>query len=189
MKRIFIIFILLFELAGCCSYIDSLEHWHYKNWESLEFMKNYCIYNYESPRFGVCDEEKHIPAHYQIYIPNKLKKMKGVDFDRCFLYSKNRGIAIFQDLSPWQRKYAKGLRIISKDSVEYFVEDFCRFNHLHIKVKENRLHYLYVDDEMRIVFFNLSETDINDFVDFPLSHLLIKKHGEVRADGKTITGY
>ncbi len=178
MKRILIIAILVFELAGCCSYIDTLGHWHSKR-ESLDFTNNYCIYNYESNIFGVCDNEEHIPAHYQIYIPNKLKNMGGVGDDRFFLYSRTRGIAIFQDLPSWKRKYAKGLRIISKDSVENFVETF---NHLNtkVKVKENRIHYLYVDGEMRIVFFNLSETDINDFVYFPLNHLLIKKHGEVR---------
>lgn len=99
MKRIFIIFILLFELAGCCSYIDSLEHWHYKNWESLEFTKNYCIYNYDSPRIGVCDKELQVPAHYQIYIPNKLKMMGGVDFDRFFYIQKTGGLPFSKTFS------------------------------------------------------------------------------------------
>lgn len=179
MKKILILSVLLFELSGCYTYVDSLGNWNDNNRESLEFTKNYCIYNYDSPRIGVCDKELQVPAHYQIYIPNKLKMMGGVDFDRFFLYSKNRGIAIFQDIFPYERKYTNGFRKISNDSVGGFLGYF-NYHNYHIKVKENRHHYLYVDNEIRILIFNLSDADYNYFVKFPLSHLIIKRHGEMR---------
>ena len=181
--KILLILSVLFVLSGCYSYVDSLGNWNDNNRESLEFTNNYCIYNYDSPRIGVCDKELQVPAHYQIYIPNKLKMMGGVDFDRFFLYSKNRGIAIFQDIFPYERKYTNGFRKISNDSVGGFLGYF-NYNNYHIKVKENRHHYLYVDNEIRILIFNLSDADYSTFVELPLKHLQIKRRGEVRMKGE-----
>lgn len=106
MKRILIIAILVFELAGCCSYIDTLGHWHSKR-ESLDFTNNYCIYNYESNIFGVCDNEEHIPAHYQIYIPNKLKNMGGVGDDRFFYIQEPEVLQSFRIYLPGKENMQK----------------------------------------------------------------------------------
>jgi hypothetical protein len=47
-------------------------------------------------------------------------------------------------------------------------------------VKEQKNHYLYVDNEIRIVFFNLSKEDYQSFVELPLKSLEVRRRGEVR---------
>ena len=49
-----------------------------------------------------------------------------------------------------------------------------------IKVKEKRNHYMYVDNEIRIIMYNLTEDDYYQFVEFPLANLKFRQRGKVR---------
>ena len=174
--------LLLLGMTGCCSYSD-IPYTVIRNNEideSIVPMKNYSIYNYESQVRMTRDKEEYLPAHYYILIPPKrsMKKFLSQNENRCFLYTKLRGIAIFQDEYPWERVYTNGFRQIPADSAEFFLNTFD--NQVEIKIKEQKNHYLYVDNEIRIVIFNLSKEDYNNYVEFPLKNLFIKRRGEIR---------
>lgn len=180
-KRSLTILAILLGLVGCSSYKNEpyVVYLNDEVEESLKPMKDYCIYDFSSNMKGTMDYEVCIPAHYQIWIPPKkdIKYIHRIDNDRCFLYTKSRGIAIFQDIPGWARKYANGFRPIASDSVESYLSQFGDQKKLKVKAQKN--HYLYVDDEIRIVFFNLSQEDYHSFVETPLKSLNIKRRGEI----------
>ena len=170
-------------LVGCSSYKNEPYVVYLDNEieESLKPMKDYCIYDYSSNMKGTMDYEVCIPAHYQIWIPPKkdLKFIHGLDENKLFLYTKSRGIAIFQDIQGWERKYEDGFRPIAIDSVESYLSQFGDHKKLKVKAQVQKNHYLYVDNEIRIVFFNLSQKDYHSFVEIPLNSLNIKRRGEI----------
>lgn len=43
---------------------------------------------------------------------------------------------------------------------------------------------MYVDNEIKIIMFNLTENDYYSFVTFPLKNFTIKRRGEIRARKK-----
>ena len=184
MKKYLIIFSILVCFGGCCSY-KNVPYVVYRNNEIDELigpMKDYCIYDFISQVKMRRDTEVCLPAHYHILLPPKrnIKKFLGFDDNRCFLYTMSRGIAVFQDHYSWERKHANGFRQIPADSASSQLSLFD--DQVEIKVKEQKDHYLYVDNEIRIVFFNISEKDYQSFVEFPLKSLEIKRRGEVRED-------
>lgn len=184
MNKNIIIFVILLGFLGCRSYKD-IPYSVYRNNEldeSIGPMKDYCIYDYISHVRMRRDNEVYVPAHYHMLLPPKrdLKKFLGYNENRCFVYSKLRGIAIFQDEYSWERKCTNGFRQISTDTARKYLSVFDE--QLEIKCKEQKNHYLYVDNEIRIVFFNVSKEDYKSFVELPLKSL------EVRRRGKTITG-
>ena len=75
MNKAFISIISLFVLlSGCSSYTNTLGLVFDNNRASLENYNNYSIYYFKSTINGICDQEEQVPAHYQIYIPPKVKK-------------------------------------------------------------------------------------------------------------------
>lgn len=184
MKKYLIIFSILVCFGGCCSY-KNVPYVVYRNNEIDELigpMKEFCIYDYISRVKMRSDTEVCLPAHYHILLPPKrnIKKFLGFDDNRCFLYTMSRGIAVFQDHYSWERKYTNGFRQIPADSADRQLSLFDE--QAKIKVNEQKCHYLYVDNEIRIVFFNLSRKDYHSFVELPLKSLEIKRRGEVRED-------
>ena len=184
MKKYLIILSVLVCFVGCCSY-KNVPYVVYRDNEIDEFigpMKDYCIYDFISQVKMRRDTEVYFPAHYHILFPPKrgIKNILGYNDNRCFIYTKSRGIAIFQDHYSWERKHANGFRQIPADSASSQLSLFD--DQVEIKVKEQKDHYLYVDNEIRIVFFNISEKDYQSFVEFPLKSLEIKRRGEVRED-------
>lgn len=184
MKRLFA-FIFIWCIAGCCSYKNAPIIWYSDNEiiESLGVADEYCIYDFSSPIRGVMDHYESIPAHYQILLPPRKKInniLYGPSEDRCFFYSNNRGIAIIQDLHDWERKYENGLTMISAEMVENQLYEFEELLGKRIKVKEKRNHYMYVDNEIRIIMYNLTEDDYYQFVEFPLANLKFRQRGKVR---------
>lgn len=173
---------ILLGLVGCRSYKDMpyVSYWNNEMYEIMGAMKDYSVYDYVSPLKGRMDKFEHLPAHYHILLPPKrdMKKFCGYDENRCFLYSSSRGIAIFQDVFSWERKYRNGFRQIPADSVRKQLSPYNE--QVKIKVKEQKNHYLYVDNEIRMVFFNLSEEDYESFVALPLKSFEIRRRGEVR---------
>lgn len=182
MRRLLTISAIILGLVGCRSYknIPYVVYRYNEMQESIKPMNDYCIYHYISTVKGIMDNEECIPAHYQICIPPKrhIKYILSSDVNRCFIFTKSRGIAIFQDIQDWERIFASGFRQISKDSVDSYLSSFG--NQKEIKVKEKKNHYLYVDHEIRIVFFNLTQEEYNRFVVFPLKSMKIERRGEVR---------
>lgn len=190
MERIIMSIIFLFGISGCCSYRNTpLVSYHYQTHNMVESLvpgKGYSIYEYTSPFVGVADREEHLPAHYQILLPQQkdIRKIYGIGDDRCFIYSKARGIAIFQELAKWAKMYENGLREISTDEAEGWISKVETMCNTRIKVKNNRHHYLYVDNEIRIVMFNLCENDYDNFVEFPLTHLRFYQRGKIMLKAK-----
>jgi len=183
MKKNLMTFVLLLGITGCCSYKD-IPYVVYRNNEideSIGPMKDYCIYDYISQVKMRRDNEEYNPAHYHILFPPKryIKKLLGCNENRCFLYTNSRGIALFQDEYPWERKYENGFRQISADSAESQLSVFTNRTK-GIELIENKNHYMYVDQEIRIVFFNLSNDDYQSFVELPLKSLDIRRRGEVQ---------
>ena len=173
---------ILLGLVGCHSY-KNVPYVYYRNNEIDEVIgptKDYSIYDYVSHVKMSRDNEVYFPAHYHILLPPKIdfRKSSGINENRCFLYSSSKGIAIFQDEYSWERKYRNGFRQIPADSVRKQLSPYNE--QVKIKVKEQKNHYLYVDNEIRIVFFNLSEEDYESFVALPLKSLEIRRRGEVR---------
>lgn len=181
MKKFLIVFTILAGLVGCHSYknLPYVSYWNNEMYEIMEPMKDYCIYDYISPLKGRMDMFVHLPAHYHILLPPKrdIKKFLGFDNSRCFIYTKSRGIAIIQEVY-WEGKFANGFRQIPADSARKQLSLFDE--QVEIKVKEQKEHYLYVDNEIRIVFFNLSKEDYRSFVELPLKSLEVRRRGEVR---------
>ena len=181
MRQFLTISVVILGLVGCSSYKNEPYVVYLDNEieESIKPMKDYCIYDFCSNMKGTMDYEVCIPAHYQIWFPPKkdLKQIQGLGEDKLFVFTKSRGIAIFQDLQGWERKYADGFRPIATDSVEDYLSQFGEQKKLKVKAQKN--HYLYVDDEIRIVFFNLSQEDYHSFVETPLKSLNIKRRGEI----------
>ena len=190
-KKAIISVIVLIGLAGCSSYRNTPWVVYYyetnKMVESLVPAKGYSIYEFTSPFVGVADKEKHHPAHYQLLIPqqNDLKRLYRKSDNRCFVYSKARGIAIIQELYSWRKNYDKGLREISPEEAEGWLPQVMDMHETKFKIQKDRHHYLYVDHEIRIVLFNLSEKDYQDFVVFPLDHLKFYRRGEIRMTGNS----
>lgn len=185
MKRILVLIFVSFVLGGCCSYKNAPIVWYWNNelYESLGGYKEYAIYDFYSPFIGTMDKEESIPAHYQILLPPKkeiVRILYGPYENRCFFYTRKRGIGIFQDLRNWERKYDNGLKEISKELAEDQLSKFAEQFGKEIKLKEKKHHYMYVDQEIRIVMFNLSEDDYQQFVAFPLENLKIRRRGEHR---------
>lgn len=178
-------FIVLFGLTGCCSFknIPRVVYYQYpiEVVEGLYPEKDYSIFDYSSPFVGFADNEKHIPAHYQLLLPPKkdMRKIYEREHNRCFVYSKKRGIAIIQELYSWREECENGVREISKEEVERWISKGFYWYEDKIKVKDNKQHYLFVSDEIRIVMFNLSRNDYHDFVELPLDSFIIKRRGEV----------
>lgn len=186
MRKFLTISTIIIGLSGCCSY-KNVPYVVYRDneiEESINSMDDYCIYKYTSTVKGIMDNEDRIPAHYQILIPPKsdIKKIYCSDINRCFVFTKSRGIAIFQDIQNWERVYTGGFRQVSKDSVENYMSEFGNLKK--IKVMERRSHYLYVDHEIRIVFFNLSKEDYKSYVESPLKSLIIMRRGEIQVRKK-----
>lgn len=181
MKKFLIVFTILAGLVGCHSYknVPYVSYWNNEMYEIIGPMKDYCIYDYISPLKGKMDKFEHLPAHYHILLPPKrdMRKILGWSDSRCFMYTKSRGIAILQGIH-WGTKYANGFRQIPADSVRKQLSLFDE--QVEIKVKEQKNHFLYVNNEIRIVFFNLSKEDYQSFVDFPLKSLEVRRRGEVR---------
>ena len=181
MRRYIYISAIILCFVGCSSY-KSMPSVVYRNdiQESIKPMNDYCIYHYFSNIKGIMDEEERIPANYQICFPPKrlIKYYLNLDINRCFFFTKSRGIAIFQDIQDWKRVHTNGFRQISKDSVDSYLSPFGDFKE--IKIKEDKNHYLYVDNEIRIVFYNLSQEDYHSFVELPLKSLKIERRGEIR---------
>ena len=186
MKKVILFFGILLGLSGCSSFRNTpWVAYFYQTNKMVESLcpgkgHSYSIYEYSSPFVGVTDNEKHFPAHYQILLPPQtgIKKMYERSDNRCFVYSKSRGIAIIQEIYSWRKEYENGLSEISMDEAEGLLAKVVDITK--IKVKDNRHHYLYVDNEIRIVMFNLSENDYHDFVEFPLENLKFRRRGEIR---------
>ena len=181
MKKYIIIFVLSLGFLGCRSYKD-IPYVVYRNNEldeSIGPMKDYCIYDYTSHVRMRRDYEVYVPAHYHILLPPKrdLKKFLGYNENRCFLYSKSKGIAIVQDEYSLEGKYTNGFRQISADSARKHLSVFD--DQIEIKCNEQKNHYLYVDNEIRIVFFNLSKEDYQSFVKLPLKTLEVRRRREI----------
>ena len=181
-RKYFTIIAVLLGLVGCRSYKDIPYVVYHGNKidEYIKPMNYFYICNYNSTIKAIMDDEECIPAHFQIWMPPRkdIRNIYGSDFNRCFIFTKKRGIAFFQDIHYWERKYACGLRQISKDSVVSYMSAFGDL--MKVNVMEQKNHYLYVNHEIRIVFFNLSKEDYSWYVEFPLMHLEIRRHGEVR---------
>lgn len=189
MKRILVLIFVSFVLGGCCSYKNAPIVWYWNNemYESLGVLDNYCIYDYAVPFKGVMETYESIPAHYQIFLPPRkeiIRILWGPIEDRCFFFTKKRGIAIIQDLHDWERKYENGLHQITKDAAEDQLFIFADLLGKEIKIKGNRNHFMYVDNEIRILMFNLSEEDYARFVEFPLVNFKIRQRGGIRQKGK-----
>ena len=187
MKQLLIILVSI-GLSGCCSYKSYKSgvyayYWKNEIYESLGDLGEYSVFDFESPFKGVTEETESLPAHYKILLPpiKELKRTENIGKNRCFLYTKYRGIAIIQDNNwkNWKRIDKNGLRELSEDSVENELFVFTS-NDIKIKIKKNRRHYLYVDNEIRIIMFNLSEKDYYTFVEFTLKNFIIKRRGEIR---------
>ncbi|GEM_PF-1753315 len=186
MKRLLFIALVCIGLSGCCSYKNAHIVWYWKNeiMESLGNLGEYSVYDFQVPFKGIMDNYEHLPAWYKILLPprKELKKISiSLTYNRCFLYSKHRGIAIVQD-APWLRKYPNGLREISADSVESELNSFENPDGTGTKLKilKNRRHFLYIDNEFRINMFNLRDEDYHTFVEFPLENFIIKRRSETR---------
>lgn len=186
MKRIIIYAVLLTVVCGCSLLNKECEvyYWYNDINEVLGPKDKYCIYDFMTPLDGRCDHEVHVAAHYQVMLPpKKIMKKHYKSYaswtDRCFIYSRNRGIAIFQDIRESDRKNPNGVRQILKDTVEDQLEAFQPYS---IKVKGDRNHFIYVDGEIRIIMFNLEEKDYNSFINLPMNSLKIKRHAEVRIE-------
>lgn len=185
MKRILVFLFVPLVMTGCYLYREAPIVWYWENemYESLGVLDNYCVYDYSVPFKGIMESYESVPAHYQILLPPR-KEIRnilwGPSEDRCFLFTKNRGIAIIQDLHDWERKYENGLNQITKDMAENQLLKFADLLGKEVKVKGKKEHYMYVDNEIRILMFNLTEEDYFRFVEFPLANLKIRKRGEVR---------
>ena len=182
MKKNIFLFSMLVCFGGCCSYKD-MPYVIYRDNEIDEIvgsMQDYCIFDYISQVKMRRDTEVYFPAHYHILLPPKrdLKKFLGYNDNRCFLYTKSRGIAIFQDEYSWERKYTNGFRQISTDSAGKQLSLFDDQEKL--RIEDQKCHYLYIDNEIRIVFFNLSKEDYHSYVELPLKSLEVRRRGEVR---------
>lgn len=186
MNKTLLSFMVLIGLVGCSSYRNTPWVVYYfqanKMVECLVPGKDYSIYEFISPYVGVADKEEHLPAHYQILLPhqNDLKRIYRKNDNRCFVYSKARGIAIVQKTNKWGKEYDNDLREIPMDEVEGWVSEVVDMREAKLKINKDRHHYLYVDHEIGIVLFNLSENDYQDFVSFPLDHLKLYRRGEIR---------
>ena len=189
MKKVLLFFFVLIGLAVSCSYRNVPIIWYWENEiiESLGIVEDYCVYDYSSSFKSVMDMEECIPAHYQILLPSH-KVLKRILYGslerRCFLYTRGRGIAIIQDLHDWERKYENGLNQISPEMVEDQLSIFEEVSGKKIRVTKNRQHFMFVDNEIRIIMFNLSEDDYHSFVEFPIENLKIRRRGEVRTQEK-----
>lgn len=180
--------VFLFFLFGCSTMSKNVPYVIYLNNNLEEVIgpkSGFCIYDYMSNIVAVADKEEEHPANYQIFLPPK-KMMKGMyvkGFDRCFLFSKGRGIAIFQDIPEWDRKYENGFRSVSNDMVEELICDHFYKSQdgerLNPKIKKGRKHYLYVNNELRIVIFNTTDKDKDIFVYLPVNSLNYKKRGRM----------
>ena len=186
MKKIIPLFV-LFVLTGCCSFLEFPVIGYINNEivESIGVQADYSIYDNNFSAMGVNETDVMIPAHYQILIPPKkgIRRSFFVSGEKFFLYTQKRGIAIFQDLYDWERVYENGLQQISKETAEDQLSFFEINSEKKIKVKEDRLHFMYVDNEIRILMFNLHDRDYYRFVEFPLANLKIRRRGEVRKRG------
>jgi restriction system protein len=151
-------------MTGCYLYREAPIVWYWENemYESLGVLDNYCVYDYSVPFKGIMESYESVPAHYQILLPPK-KEIRnilwGPSEDICFLFTKNRGIAIIQDLHDWERKYENGLNQITTDMAENQLLKFADLLGKEVKVKGKKEHYMYVDNEIRILMFNLTEED------------------------------
>lgn len=192
MKRIFIIIFVSICFSGCCSYRtcrNGTYAWYWKNeiYESFGDLGNYSVYDFESPFKGVTEDTESLAAHYKILLPpiKELERTENIGNNRLFLYTKHRGIAIIQDdnWNNWKTIDKNGLREISEDSVDDKLFEFTSCS-IKIKIKKNRRHYMYVDNEIKIIMFNLTENDYYSFVTFPLKNFTIKRRGEIRARKK-----
>ena len=194
MKRIIIV-LFLFGLVGCCPYknVPIIRYWENEAFESLGVADDYSIYDFASPFKGIMDHYEEVSAHYQILLPPR-EDIKNILFgpeqDRCFFFTRNRGIAIIQDLQDWEKQCENGLQQISPEAamrhLSRFEDEYKRIygKRRGIKVKKDRLHYVYVDNEIRIVMFNLTREDYYKYVEFPLANLKIRRIGGVRIQEK-----
>lgn len=186
MKKIFILFIVFVGVSGCFQYKNTPRVVYYyqtnKMIECMTPVMGYSIYEYYSPFVGVADMEEHIPAHYQILLPHQkdVKRTYGINHNRCFVYSKGRGVAIIQEFYNKNTGYENGLHEISMDDAERWLSKAVDMHETMIKMKDNRHHYLYVDNEIGIVMFNLTEKDYHDFVELPTNNLSFYQRGEMR---------
>lgn len=186
MKKVVTLLLLLTILYGCGLHKSAVmvSYCHNDLEEVLSKVDEYSIYDYLTPLNGKCDHEVLVAAHYRLFIPS-MRKIKHLYrstnwTDRCFLYSRNRGIAVFQDIRESDRIFPVGLTSVSEE----FVEDQLAFfsNDIWTKVLGKRSHYLFVSGEIRLLMFNLTNDDYHEFVETPMESLKIKKHAEVIMD-------
>ena len=104
-----------------------------------------------------------------------MKKIFSMGDDRCFLYSKGRGIAIFQDIVEIGRTYENGLRQISASSADDQLFPIAASYGKEIRIREGRKHYMYVEDETMILMFNLTDEDYDDYVELPINSFKIRR--------------
>ena len=180
----FIFAITIIGLVGCSSYKNAprVTYCYNRISDCLGTDGEFWIYDFMFPLIGTRDNMEDIPAHYQIFIPDKreLKKLYGVGYDRCFLYSKGRGIAIFQDIDESNRKFDNGFRQIPASSADEQLSRITTSYATEIKIRDGRKHYIFVDNEIRVLMFNLMDNDYHDFVEQPLNTLTIRRRGTTR---------
>lgn len=187
MKKYIIFLFIFLGLSGCSPYKYSpyVTYWPNNAIEScLGIDNDHSIYDFISPAIGRADNEYRIPALYQIHIPHKknMKRVYSNTRDICFIYSKSRGIAIIQNLDDWKGNNENGFKEIEKETVENLLRRFENANMTEIKVKDKKQHYMYVDNEIRIIMFNLTNEDYHNFVELPMKSFKIKRRGEIRID-------
>lgn len=153
--------------------------------EVLSPMGNYSIYDYFSPKVESDVEDTTSILRYHILLPPKkdIRRILSTGEDRCFLFSKGRGIAIIQD-SASKTHYKKGYRDLSSRSIKEQLSVFKGIDNL--EIKDNKRHGIcVVEHGVRVYFFNLSYADFHDYVHYSLMSL----HIITRSNGKDSTYY
>jgi len=154
--------------------------------EVLSPRGSYSIYDYFSPKVESDVEDTTSILRYHILLPPKkdLKRILSTGKDRCFLFSKGRGIAIIQDSTSKTYNYKKGYRDVSSSSIKELLSVFEGIDNL--EIKDNKRHGIcIVEHGVRVYFFNLSYTDFHDYVHYSLMSL----HIITRSNGKDSTYY
>lgn len=189
MRHYRVLFVIgLIILSSCNTMRMNVPYVNYIDNDLLEIIgpkTEYCVYDFISPQTATADKDIFRPAHYHILLPKKkyMRNMFISDFDRIFLYSNGRGIAIFQVLSKSDGRNNNGLQEISTETVEHYIMDCfiwpTKYNeNSYPPIKQRKKHYLYVDNEIMIIIFNISENDYDSFVNLPVTSLKVTRRGE-----------
>ena len=179
MKKVLILVLTITCLCGCGTYRSAprVTYWYNSIYDCLGTNGVQWIYDYMSPLIGVMDNQESVPVHYRIFLPDKrnMKKIFSMGDDRCFLYSKGRGIAIFQDIVESGGTYENGIRQISASSADDQLFPIAASYGTEIRLREGRKHYMYVEDEIMILMFNLTDEDYEDYVELPINSFTIRR--------------